>query len=247
VTSHWGEPEPGVADPEGKKLGPQVFVDSLDQPELSATDRRHLTGSLRLRAGDALVVADGVGAWRPARLGPGSDPGLEAVGPIVRVARPTPEIAIALAPAKGDRPDWAVQKMTELGADRIMVFSAARSVVRWEGERASSHLARLRRICREASMQCRRLWLPVVEEVKSFASLVARPGATLAVAGGEAPTLERPLVLIGPPGGWTDEELEALPATVGLGPNILRSETAAVTAAALLAALRIGLVSPSGR
>ena len=151
---------------------------------------------------------------------------------------------MAFAPTKGDRPEWAVQKLTELGVDTIVPLVAARSVVRWSGERAVSAVERLRRVAREAAMQSRRARLPVVEEVAPFSIVARRTGAAVAVAGGEPPSLASPLVLVGPEGGWDDEELGAGLPTVGLGPGVLRTETAAVAAGTLLVALRAGLVSP---
>ena len=101
-----------------------------------------------------------------------------------------PPVTVAFAPPKGDRPEWAVQKLTELGVDRIVPLVAARSVVRWTGDRAAAPVERLRRVAREAAMQSRRAWLPVVEEPSSFAAVAARPGAALAVAGGDPPSLD---------------------------------------------------------
>ncbi|TMK82626.1 MAG: RNA methyltransferase, partial [Actinobacteria bacterium] len=68
-------------------------------------------------------------------------------------------------------------------------------------------------------------------------------GAALAEPDGDAPSLDRPLVLVGPEGGWTEEEASAPLARVGLGPTVLRAETAAVAAGTLLCALRAGVVA----
>ncbi len=77
-----------------------------------------------------------------------------------------------------------------------------------------------------------------------FADLVAeRAPLALAVPGGAPVSLSAPTVLVGPEGGWTDEELAAVPEHVGLGPYVLRAETAALAAGVLLAALRAGLVA----
>ena len=93
-------------------------------------------------------------------------------------------------------------------------------------------------------MQSRRAWLPAVADVSSFATAVALPGAVLADRGGRPPSLSRPTVLVGPEGGWTDEERACGLASVGLGEQVLRAETAAIAAGALLAALRARLVRP---
>jgi len=91
-------------------------------------------------------------------------------------------------------------------------------------------------------MQSRRVRLPVVEDVADFASVASRPGAALAVRHGDPPSLRWPLLVVGPEGGWSPEEAAAPLPQIGLGPHVLRAETAALVAGALLAALRSGLV-----
>jgi 16S rRNA (uracil1498-N3)-methyltransferase len=216
-----------------------AFVADLDAPELSPDDRHHFERVLRLRPGEEVTVADGAGRWRRCRFAEV----LEPVGEIACDERPAPTLTIALALTKGERLDWAVQKLTEVGVDTIVPMAAARSVVRWHGAKAAQHVERLRRIARYAAMQSRRTWLPSVEDLRSFADLAARPEAAIAERGGNPPSLDRPLVLVGPEGGWTTEERGAAPA-VALGPQVLRAETAAVAAGTLLAALRAGLVNP---
>ena len=94
-------------------------------------------------------------------------------------------------------------------------------------------------------MQCRRAWLPEVTQLGTFASASALPDAVLADAGGAPPSLERPTVLIGPEGGWDDDERASGLSTVGLGQHVLRAETAAMAAAALLGGLRAKLFRPA--
>ncbi len=205
---------------------------------------------LRLRPGDAVTVSDGAGGRLACRFGPA----LEAVGEIERVVRAKPQVTVAFAVVKGQRPEWAVQKLTELGVDRIVPLLAARSVVRWPAGEATTQVARLRRVAREASVQSRRVWLPVVEAVTPFAALAGGAGVALAHPGGGPPALAYPVVLVGPEGGWDDAELSVVrpglvgpgfvgPALVGLGPAVLRTETAAVVAGTLLCALRAGVVA----
>jgi 16S rRNA (uracil1498-N3)-methyltransferase len=211
-----------------------VIVASLEEPVLGAADAHHLARVLRLRPGEVVTATDGRGAWRVCRW---TGAGLETDGPVTVEAAPEPPLTIGFAPVKGDRPEWTVQKLTELGVDRIVPLRAARSVVRWDGERGAAAVERLRRVAREAAMQSRRCRLPEVTEVLTPADL---PDAALAEPGGRPPTLARPTVLVGPEGGWTADELAAAASTVALGDLILRSETAALAAAALLGALRNG-------
>lgn len=219
--------------------GPLVFVADVERPVLDDADRHHLARVLRLRPGDPLTVADGAGRWRPCRFAGEPEPD----GEVEVDERPAPPITVAFAPVKGDRPEWVVQKLTELGADRVVPFLAARSVVRWEGDRAARQVERLRRVAREAAMQCHRAWLPEVADLATFADVAALAGAAMADRGGGPPSLHRPVVLVGPEGGWSDDERAARLPAVGLGPHVLRAETAAVAAAGVLGALRAGLVT----
>jgi 16S rRNA (uracil1498-N3)-methyltransferase len=222
--------------PDGRH-GPHVFVADLEHVELSEADRHHLH-VLRTRDGDEITVCDGAGRWRSARFGDDVEP----TGEIVTVARAAPPITIAFAPVKGDRPEWVVQKLTELGVDTIVPLVAERSVVVWPRDRVAHQLDRLRRISREAAMQSRQCYVPEVAVPVSFADAVTRAGVCLAHRGGSAPDLAHPTVLVGPEGGWSDSELALGLPRVGLGPGVLRAETAAVAAGVLLAALRAGLV-----
>ena len=213
-----------------------AFVDDVAVPVLDPDDRHHLERVLRVGAGDLITVADGRGGWRPCRFGAE----LEPSGEIVFEPPPAPQVTVAFTVVKGDRPEWTVQKLTELGVDVIVPMHAERSVVRWIGERGERHVARLRRVAREAAMQSRRSRLPMVEPVASFAEVVARPEARLAAPGGRPPRIGDSVVLIGPEGGWSDAERAAGVPAIGLGPTVLRAETAAVAAAVLLTALRPG-------
>ena len=218
-----------------------VFVADLDAPVPDEEDRHHLSHALRLRPGEEVTASDGTGRWRRCRFTSGG--ALEPDGPILYDEPLAPTVAIGFVVTKGGRPEWVVQKLTELGVDRILPLSSSRSVVRWDPSRAERNVERLRRIAREAAMQSRRNHLPQVSDLVSFAD-VAVAGTALAEVGGKAPSLEHPLVLVGPEGGWDHSELASGLPLVGLGPNVLRSETAAVTAGALLCALRVGLVTP---
>lgn len=205
-----------------------VIVADIEDVALDAHDAHHLGTVLRLRPGEVVSVTDGAGRWR---TGTWADGAIVPDGPVHTVPRPVPTITIGFAPVKGDRPEWTVQKLTELGVDRILVLHTTRSVVRWEGAKADKQLERLRRVAREAAGQSRRCYLPEIEMV------AALPAGALAQFEGDPLTLDEPTVLIGPEGGWTDEEVAGR-RLVSLGPTVLRAETAAVAAAARLAAMR---------
>lgn len=225
-----------------------VLVDDLERPELSVDDRRHLERSLRLRPGAGLTVADGRGSWRLARLGEV----VEVEGPIRCEGAPVDRSAalvIGFAPVKGDRSDLVVQKLTELGVEVIVPLVTERSIVRWDGERAARHRERHLRIAREAAMQCRSPRLPVIDTAAPLERFFESwPEAVLADPGGVAgpPGLAgRAAVAIGPEGGFSPAELAERP-TVRLPGRILRTETAAIAAAVLLASHRDHGSGPGG-
>jgi 16S rRNA (uracil1498-N3)-methyltransferase len=218
-----------------------VFVDDLDRPVLADGDRHHLHRVLRLRAGATVTVADGSGRWRLCRL----DDALVTTGPIEVAPTLEPAITIGLALIKGERPELAVQKLTELGVDRFVLFPAARSVVSWDHPRVTRNRERLAAVARAAAMQSRRPTLPAVEVAESFDVVRALRNVAMAARDGAPPSLDRPAVLVGPEGGWDAAELDAGLPRVALGPAVLRAETAAITAAVLLTALRSQLVGPS--
>ena len=231
----------------------QVFVVDLDALEVTSDDEHHLGHVLRLRPGESVVAADGSGRWRACRF-TGAPTArragatmLEPDGPVVVSARTEPEVTVAFVPVKGERPEWVVQKLTEAGVDRIVVLESLRAVVRWEGERRARAVERLRRVAREAAAQSRRPWLPDIVGGASLDELCDRLAPVplaLAQVGGEPPGVDRPALAVGPEGGWEPSETEGRP-LVGLGPNVLRAETAAVAAGLLLCALRVGLVGPA--
>lgn len=221
--------------------GPLAYVTDLAAPTLSDEDHHHLARVRRVRDGDELIVGDGRGSWRRARMA-GASP--EPVGPVVAAPRPRPEVAIGFALTKGAKPELAVQKLTELGVDRIVPFVADRSIVRWDATKGAAAHERLAKVARAAAMQSRQGWLPELEAVATFAELVGRPGAVLADRGGEALSSDHRLVLVGPEGGWSAVESAAPVPKVAIADGVLRAETAAIVAGALLVAVRAGTVAP---
>ena len=214
------------------------MVPDVAKPELSSDDRHHLERVLRIGPGEPMTVSDGCGRWAQCRMG--AD--LELASEVRYESVPEPVITVGFALIKGGRPELIVQKLTELGVDRIVPFVAERSIVKWDEHKAAKNVDRWRRVAREAVMQCRRVWMPEIDDVKRFAALDLGDVA-LAVPGGRAITDSEQVVLTGPEGGWSDAELAASPNHVGLGAHVLRAETAAITAAALLGARRGGFAA----
>tara|TARA_B100001971_G_scaffold21658_2_gene16805 strand:+ start:2742 stop:3392 length:651 start_codon:yes stop_codon:yes gene_type:complete len=172
--------------PDGRG-GPHAFVADVDEPGLTEDDRHHLANVLRLRSGDALTVSDGLGTWRPCMFGAV----LEPCGDPINVPMAASEVAVGFALIKGGRPEVVVQKLTELGVDRIVLLNAERSIVRWDPDKERHQMDRLGRVAREASMQSRRVRLPVLEGLASVASVVSMPGVAMAEPG-RGPRSTRP-------------------------------------------------------
>lgn len=214
--------------------GHLFYVEDLANPELGDADHHHAVRVLRIRDGEELSVSDGKGAWRRCRWEHGQPV------PISEVAvdpPPRPEVTIGVALTKGSTVDLAVQKLTEIGVDRIRPFVAARSVLRWDPSRAARALERWRTIAREAGMQSRRAMLPVVEPVVSFEE-IALPPAALCCREGRPLAAGDTTLLVGPEGGWSPAELAAPLDRVRLGGQVLRAETAAIVGGALAVAHR---------
>lgn len=215
---------------------PHVIVDSVFEPALHDADAHHLAKVLRLRDGDLVSATDGRGQWcwcafRSSELEILADPQF--------VPAPKTVLTVGFALVKGSKPELVVQKLTELGIDIITPFVAERSVVRWDDAKIARQGERLTRVAREASMQSRRVWLPTIRDVARFSELVSVPGTVRADRDGAHLSTDHTTVLIGPEGGWAENETTLTP-SVGLGPQVLRAETAAIAAGTLMAALRDG-------
>lgn len=222
----------------GADARPHVFVEDLEAPSLTTDDRRHLERSLRVRPGDEITISDGADRWRVAHMGATVEP----AGEIHEVPLTEPAITVGISLLKGRKLDLVVQKLTELGVNHIQLVEAERSVTRWSDDKVERALDRYVRVAREAAMQSRRCRLPVVEPPVPVRTLLGAPGVAVAHMDGEAVRLDRPRVLIGPEGGWTEDELAAANHRVALGSHVLRAETAAIVAGALLGGLRCGAV-----
>lgn len=218
-----------------RRSAAHVVVADVEAPELDDAARHHVFRVLRVGEGDTVSVTDGRGAWRLCRAVFDAEGGVvEPVGPVEVEELPVVPFTIGVAIPKMDRPEWIVQKLTEIGVDRIVLLHAERSVVRWDGVRAGKHLVKLRRVAVEAVQQSRRVVVP--EVVGPVAAMSFLPNALAAEPGEHVDHARYPdgyhTVAIGPEGGWTDRELTSAAGKLSLGPNVLRVETAALVAAA---------------
>lgn len=212
-----------------RRAAAHVLVDDVDEPELADDARHHLFRVLRVRDGDVVTITDGVGRWRTCCANAGS---IEPTGPVTAEGRRAFDLTVAVAIPKQDRPEWIVQKLTEIGVERIILLHAGRSIVKWDAERSARHLTKLTRIASEALQQSRGVWLPTVTGPVPAARVL--PAAVAAEPGGRALSAGDHTVAIGPEGGWTPDELSMAADTVTVGSTVLRVETAAIVAATLM-------------
>lgn len=192
----------------------------------------HLNKVLRLRDGEVVSVTDGARRWCLATVVRDANGlRLDASSEVVTEPETLRAVTIAAAIPKGDRLDWMVQKVTELGVDRLVLLHADHSAVRWKPDRVDQHLARLQRIADEALRQSRRVVRLAIEAPVSAVEVLG--DFVIAEPGGRSLTRADSAVAVGPEGGWITDELNAAGDRIDLGPTILRTETAVVAASTL--------------
>lgn len=235
----------------------RFFVDApleTGRPVIVGDDLHHLRDVLRLAAGDEIVLADRDARQAVARVVSvsGTEAALEIVRPLPDVR--LPDVTLLQGLSRGPKMDLVVQKATEIGVRRIVPVTMRRSVVRLTPADGATKAERWRRIAAEAAKQSQRPDVPRVDEpmdlddvrpVLSGLDAVLVPWEESEGAGigdalaslGATPT-GRVAVVVGPEGGMEDDEVERLVAlgavVVSLGPTILRTETAALVALALV-------------
>lgn len=218
--------------------------------EVTGDEAHHAVAVRRLRVGEAVSLTDGAGTSVVGEVAStGTKVFAVTVSAVAHVPAPEPAVVVVQALPKGDRGELAVEVLTEVGVAEVVPWAAARSVAVWKGERAEKSLARWRSTAREAAKQARRSWLPEVPALAATDDVVRLiSGADLAVVLHEAATASltdlavpadgRLLVVVGPEGGLTEEEIAAFVAagavSVRLGAEVLRTSTAGVAAVAAL-------------
>jgi 16S rRNA (uracil1498-N3)-methyltransferase len=254
----------------------RIFVAQLVAGELTITGDEHhyLHRVRRARPGDAIELVDGVGHRASAVI-----ERITGDATIVRAGVPelvpdaSPRIRVLLPLIKGDRMDVCLEKLVEVGVDEIVVWPAARAVVRLDGDRLDARLAKFRTALQAAARQSGRASVPTITAADSLVDaiglgppapalgppppalaadviglpvpaeapasptilrLVLDPGAERVAI----PAADEVTIISGPEGGFAPEELDQLAgwASLGLGPRVLRAETAPVVAVALVRA-----------
>jgi 16S rRNA (uracil1498-N3)-methyltransferase len=215
-------------------------------------EAHHAVAVRRLRVGEQVTLADGVGAVATGEVCATSKRSFDVrVTAVDQVAEPTPALTVVQALPKGDRGELAVEVLTEIGVGQIVPWAAARSVAVWKGERAAKSHAKWQSTAREAAKQARRSWHPVVSplattlDVRELVdgadlAVVLHEDATEPLGAIAVPDAGEILLVVGPEGGLTDEEVAGFVAAgavaVRLGDEVLRTSTAGVAAAAALLA-----------
>lgn len=209
---------------------------------LGEREHHYLSRVRRAKVGEAVELFDGAGGAAAATIS-AIDAGSTTlqVGDVRRDERRGARLCAAIPVLKGERMDVCVEKLVEVGADRLVLWDASRSVVRLQGERWAARLKRLRAQVLAAAQQCGRADVPEVDGLWSLAEVVERGDAERRIAlAPEAPALTASapagsaLLVSGPEGGFAPAELERLVAAgfevASLTDTVLRAETAPVIA-----------------
>ncbi|WP_395310982.1 16S rRNA (uracil(1498)-N(3))-methyltransferase [Mycobacterium sp. AMU20-3851] len=242
------------------------YVDSL--PGVGGTavvdgdEGHHAATVRRTRVGEELDLSDGAGTVAHVVVEEAVKGRLTARVLSVRTApRPSPTVTIAQALPKSERSELAVELATEAGADAFLAWQAHRCVARWESAaKVDKGLRRWEAVARSAARQSRRPYIPEVQGLVSTTDLLVRVPAALALVLHESATvpladtgvadLESVLLIVGPEGGISDQELAALTAAgaraVRLGPSVLRTSTAAAVALGAIGVLSRRWDIPTG-
>ena len=236
-----------------------LFLADLHHPHVGDTvslrgeEGRHAAAVRRIRVGETITISDGAGTGV---RGPVTE--TDKVSVTIEVAEvlssgdPDVRYHVVQALAKGDRSELALEMLTELGVDEVVPWQSTRSVVKWAPDKVERALARWRSIVREATKQSRRFRVPRVSPPLTTAELALRvpePALTLVLHEGATewisqvtPPVEGEVMLIvGPEGGLTPEELELFAEAGGrqvlVADGVLRTSTAGTVALAQLQAL----------
>ena len=229
----------------------RFFVDSVHSghARITAEDAHHLTRVLRVEAGQKFEISDNRDVYLAEVESARKDLVTFAILERMEATEPALHTTLLVSLIKFERFEWIVEKATELGVERILPVEAERSE-RGLARAAAKRLERWKRIAREASEQSRRARLPEIDACISLqAALAAAADHRYVLEERTAPPIlqalpaerkpqDRVALLVGPEGGWTDREREAIAAAgwkaISLGREILRAETAAMAGLAIV-------------
>jgi 16S rRNA (uracil1498-N3)-methyltransferase len=230
-------------------LAPRDQLVTGDSVVLDGSEGRHASVVRRVQVGEAVTLVDGAGFRVDGEVTEvHRDQIVVAVHARATEPAPRPRLVVVQALAKGDRGERAIEAMTEVGVDEIVPWPAERSIAKWRDKKP---LEKWRTTAREAAKQSRRTWFPVVGEVettdavadrlkKAALAIVCHESASTPLSDVVVPDSGEVVIVIGPEGSITDDELTAFEAagasTYRLGPTVLRTSTAGVVAASILLA-----------
>ncbi|KUI01900.1 16S rRNA (uracil(1498)-N(3))-methyltransferase [Mycobacterium sp. IS-3022] len=234
------------------------YVDALpevgERAVVDGDEGFHAANVRRIRSGERVDLSDGAGELAHCEVDEVAKGRLTARVLDRRfVPPPSPTVTVVQALPKSDRSEFAIELATEAGADGFVAWQAARCVARWEtAAKVDKGLRRWRAVARSAARQSRRARIPEVNGVVSTAevvdglgggsvALVLHESATQRLTDVPLASADSLILVVGPEGGITDDELAALSdagaTAVRLGPNVLRTSTAAAVALGALGVL----------
>ena len=209
---------------------------------LSGPEAKHAVSVRRMQVGEAIQLTDGLGTRLRGTVLATNSAALElSVTEVIQEAKPSLEITLVQALAKGDRDELAIQAATELGVSAVIPWQASRSISRWDSAKEVKGRARWQQIVNEAGKQSLRAFWPVVQASVTSSALAKALGeydlvlvldttATKLLSEVSIPKEGSIALVVGPEGGIEANELEALQAAgaqlVSLGANVLRTSTA---------------------
>ncbi|WIM67097.1 16S rRNA (uracil(1498)-N(3))-methyltransferase [Corynebacterium breve] len=227
---------------------PYFITESPLSGQLAGAEGRHAVTVKRIQPGEEVMLVDGHGSW--ARLHVTATTGKDMLtGDIVEHGienRPSPRVTIVQAIPKSERSELAVDLATQAGADDIIPWISHRTIARWQGPRVAKNVEKWQATAREAAKQSRRAFVPAIhdpvttnqlrEAIVDKQALVLHEDAERSLK--DIIFADHVFLIVGPEGGIGADELELLGATsVKLGPEVLRTATAAAVGLAAIGAL----------
>ena len=235
-------------------LAPRADLLEGTQVTLSGPEGRHAVSVVRVKVGEHIDLSDGDGLLIAGRVVEVNNPDELVIEVLERIIDDVvlPRLVVVQAIPKGDRGERAVELLTEVGADAIVPWAASRCIAQWKGDRAEKALTKWENTAKAAGKQARRSRLPQVTGVATTGDVVsmiaAATGAivlheesTTALTDWNPPIDGEIVIVVGPEGGITSDEVEAFRQAgaqiVHMGKSIMRTSTAGAAAVAVLGAV----------